>query len=150
MVRLTEPSSSTTLRKSVRSSQVNLKRYSSYPPAVEHGRNGAGAEVLLAISREFGRSLDSSQGADADAASGRLSPTGISSRFGKTLTLIFPSSSLPRQNMRSSISPEATKPYRTIPAQHPHPRYLGLSGLRELRNSVTLAQLPAMVSLLAR
>jgi transcriptional regulator with XRE-family HTH domain len=30
----------------------------SYLSAVEHGRNEVGAEVLLAISREFGRSLE--------------------------------------------------------------------------------------------
>jgi transcriptional regulator with XRE-family HTH domain len=30
----------------------------SYLSAVEHGRNEAGAEVLLAISREFGRSIE--------------------------------------------------------------------------------------------
>jgi transcriptional regulator with XRE-family HTH domain len=30
----------------------------SYLSAVEHGRNEAGAQVLLAISREFGRSIE--------------------------------------------------------------------------------------------
>jgi len=30
----------------------------SYLSAVEHGRNEAGAEVLLAISREFGKSIE--------------------------------------------------------------------------------------------
>jgi transcriptional regulator with XRE-family HTH domain len=30
----------------------------SYLSAVEHGRNEVGAEVLLAISREFGKSLE--------------------------------------------------------------------------------------------
>ncbi len=30
----------------------------SYLSAVEHGRNEIGAEVLLAISREFGKSLE--------------------------------------------------------------------------------------------
>jgi transcriptional regulator with XRE-family HTH domain len=30
----------------------------SYLSAVEHGRNAVGAEVLLAISREFGKSLE--------------------------------------------------------------------------------------------
>jgi transcriptional regulator with XRE-family HTH domain len=30
----------------------------SYLSAIEHGRNEVGAEVLLAISREFGKSLE--------------------------------------------------------------------------------------------
>ena len=30
----------------------------SYLSAIEHGRNEAGAEVLLAISREFGKSIE--------------------------------------------------------------------------------------------
>jgi hypothetical protein len=34
----------------------------SYLSAVEHGRNGAGAEVLLAISREYRKSLECSTG----------------------------------------------------------------------------------------
>ena len=42
--------------------QVDLARHvgvsQSYLLAIEHGRNEVGAEVLLAISREFGKSLE--------------------------------------------------------------------------------------------
>jgi transcriptional regulator with XRE-family HTH domain len=37
---------------------ISYKLSQSYLSAIEHGRNEVGAEVLLAIGREFGKSID--------------------------------------------------------------------------------------------